>query len=395
MSTFVSEEFGTVSDAVRFYAAERPTAPMLIVGNDSLDCRSLDMAMDRVAVALQRDGCEPGSCVAVCAATSLAYACTYLGAVRAGVTVAPLPPYASPKSLRRMISDAGAKLLFLDRESSANLRGLDDTPGLSQIWLSGSDSGSSWNDWLSPTGEKPGPVAVDPQGAFNIIYSSGTTGTPKGVVQSYAMRWAQAQRSSMGLGTDSVTILSTHFYSNLTLSMFFQSVSNGALVVLMPKFDPEGFLALVERYRATHVFLVPTQYQRIMTLPNFSTFDLGSLRMKFCASAPFPPTLKADVADRFAGHLVEIYGMTEGGGMTMLDVKKRRDKVASVGQPVDGHDFRVIDEAGNELPPGSVGEIVGRSNDMMSGYHNQPQKTKEAEWHDAEGRRFICTGDVG
>jgi len=117
--------------------------------------------------------------------------------------------------------------------------------------------------------------------------------------------------------------------------------------------------------------------------------------MKFCASAPFPPTLKADVADRFAGHLVEIYGMTEGGGMTMLDVKKRRDKVASVGQPVDGHDFRVIDEAGNELPPGSVGEIVGRSNDMMSGYHNQPQKTKEAEWHDAEGRRFICTGDVG
>lgn len=264
-----------------------------------------------------------------------------------------------------------------------------------RIWLSRADPGAAWTDWLPARGSKPRAVQVDPQAAFNIIYSSGTTGTPKGVVHSYAMRWAQAQRKAMRLGADAVTILSTHFYSNLTLSMFFQSLSNGARVVLMPKFDPEGLLVLVERHRATHLFLVPTQYQRIMALPNFASFDLGSVLMKFCASAPFPAPLKADVVKRFPGELIEIYGMTEGGGMTMLDARKRQDELGTVGQPVPGHDFRILDESGRELPPGSAGEVAGRSNDMMSGYHNQPEKTKKAEWRDAQGRRFIRTGDVG
>jgi acyl-CoA synthetase (AMP-forming)/AMP-acid ligase II len=132
-----------------------------------------------------------------------------------------------------------------------------------------------------------------------------------------------------------------------------------------------------------------------MAHPDFDRFDLSSFRMKSCGSAPFPAVLKADVLARWPGGLAEYYGMTEGGGVCSLAAHERPDKLHTVGKPAPGHDMRVIDEDGRELPRGEVGEIVGRSGTMMAGYHNLPEKTAEVEWFDAEGRRFIRSGDVG
>ena len=117
--------------------------------------------------------------------------------------------------------------------------------------------------------------------------------------------------------------------------------------------------------------------------------------MKFCTSAPFSAALKADILKRWPGGLIEYYGMTEGGGTCILDAHVFPDKLHTVGQPAEGHDIRLIDEHGREVAAGEVGEVVGRSPGMMNGYHSQPEKTAEAEWHDAEGKRFIRTGDVG
>ncbi len=117
--------------------------------------------------------------------------------------------------------------------------------------------------------------------------------------------------------------------------------------------------------------------------------------MKFCTSAPFAAALKADILRRWPGGLIEYYGMTEGGGTCMLQAHLFPDKLHTVGQPVAGHDIRLIDEQGQEVPPGQIGEVVGRSSAMMNGYFNQPGKTAEAEWHDTAGNRFIRTGDVG
>jgi acyl-CoA synthetase (AMP-forming)/AMP-acid ligase II len=141
--------------------------------------------------------------------------------------------------------------------------------------------------------------------------------------------------------------------------------------------------------------LVPVQYQRLMAVPDFDSFDLSSFRMKFCTSAPFAAPLKADVLARWPGGLVEYYGMTEGGGTCILEAHNYPLKLHTVGKPAEGHDIRLIDEDGRELPRGEVGEVVGRSGAMMTGYHHQPAKTREAEWFDAQGNRFIRTGDVG
>ncbi len=184
-------------------------------------------------------------------------------------------------------------------------------------------------------------------------------------------------------------------YSNTTMASFLPTLGSGGKVVLMKKFDARGFLELAERERATNTMLVPVQYRRIMALPDFDTFDLSSFVMKYCTSAPFPAPLKADVVKRWPGGLVEIYGMTEGGGVCLLEAHKYPDKLHTVGQPSPGHDMRVIDEDGNELPQGSVGEIVGRSPTMMTGYNNRPDATKAMYWYDAEGRLFYRHGDIG
>jgi acyl-CoA synthetase (AMP-forming)/AMP-acid ligase II len=175
----------------------------------------------------------------------------------------------------------------------------------------------------------------------------------------------------------------------------FPTLAMGGTVLLMGKFDAGDYLALAERHRATHTMLVPVQYQRIMARDDFGRYDLSAFRAKFSTSAPFAAALKADVLARWPGSLYEFYGMTEGGGTCVLAAHEHRHKLHTVGLPAAGHDIRVIDDEGRELPKGSAGEVVGHSGSMMTGYHNRPEATAQALWRDAQGKRFIRTGDVG
>ncbi|RZI97197.1 MAG: 4-coumarate--CoA ligase, partial [Variovorax sp.] len=361
----------------------------------TLTYAELDALMDRIAASLQRDGLKPGDAIAICAAASVPYAAVFLGALRAGVAVAPLAPGSTAASLARMMEDAEARLLFTDPVGAEAIGPAPDgTPP--RIALDGSDAGRALDDWLVPAGTRPAAVEVQPSWPFNIIYSSGTTGEPKGIVQGHGMRWAHVTRGAKyQYSADTVTLLSTPLYSNTTLVVFFPTLAFGGCVVLMPKFDAAGYLQLAQQHRVTHTMLVPVQYQRLMAHPAFDAHDLSSYRFKFSTSAPFNAALKADVLKRWPGGLIEFYGMTEGGGTVILEAHLHPAKLHTVGQPAEGSDIRLIDEDGKEVPRGEAGEVVGSSAGMMTGYHRQPAKTREAEWFDATGKRFIRTGDVG
>jgi acyl-CoA synthetase (AMP-forming)/AMP-acid ligase II len=192
-----------------------------------------------------------------------------------------------------------------------------------------------------------------------------------------------------------VTLVSTPLYSNTTLVALIPSLAHGGTVVLLRRFDTEGFLALSQRWSATHAMLVPVQYRRLLDDPDFDRFDLSSYRVKFSTSAPLKADLKREILDRWPGRLIEIYGMTEGGGTVILDAGAYPDKLDTVGQPAEGTDIRIIDDDGNELPVGETGEVVGRSVATMSGYYNRPDATEAATWHDAEGNAYVRTGDYG
>ncbi len=399
LAEMLAEDFGTVSGLIRVHAAHRPAHPAFVLEGKVLDYHQLDAMMDRVAASLQRDGLQPGDAIAICAATSLEYAVLFLGSLRAGVAVAPLAPSTPAEGLADMIKDAAAKAVFLDAAAADTLEPVRERIQAQRISLDGPAGGRYFGDWLAGEGKilsTPAAVEVKPDWAFNIIYSSGTTGAPKGIVQPHGMRWGQVQRGvTNGYGRDAVTLLSTPLYSNTTLVSFFATVALGGTVILMQKFDAFGYLALAEKHRATHTMLVPVQYQRLMAVPDFERYDLSSFRVKFCTSAPCSAALKKEVLDRWPGGLTELYGMTEGGGSCVLYAHEHPDKLHTVGRPAPGSEIRLIDDNGREVPAGEVGEIVGRSGSMMTGYHNQPAKTAEAEWYDANGTRFIRTGDVG
>ena len=258
-------------------------------------------------------------------------AALFLGALRAGVAVAPLAPSVTAQDFASMLADAQAKLLFVDAGAAA----LVPAGARSRcIALDAGAPGRSFDAWLAPPGATPRPVAITPDAPFNIIYSSGTTGTPKGIVQPHGMRWMHIVRgATYDYGPDGVTLLATPLYSNTTLVVFFPTIAFGGTVVLMAKFDAARYLALAQQHRATHTMLVPVQYQRIMARPDFGRFDLSSFKYKFCTSAPFSAALKADVLARWPGGLVEFYGMTEGGGTCILDAHEHPDKLHTVGRP--------------------------------------------------------------
>ncbi len=391
----LERDFSTMSDMIQAHAKERPGHRAIIDGDRVVTFAEFDALIDLAASAMQRDGVGNRGAVAICSSSSIEYVTTFIAALRVGAAACPLAPSSTNEQLAAMVRDCAAELLFIDDSASAALDGVAEKLTVKRIALEGI-ANPSFASWLAPEGSKPKSIQINPEQPFNIIYSSGTTGTPKGIVQPHRMRWGHVRRAeALGYGPKSITVVSTPLYSNTTLVSLIPTVVRGGTAVLMRKFDARGFLELSQRHHATHAMLVPVQYRRLMDFADFGAFDLSSYQMKTCTSAPFAADLKAEVLKRWPGGLVEIYGMTEGGGSCLLRAHEFPNKLHTVGQPAPGHDIRIIGEDGEEVPRGETGEVVGKSMSIMSGYHNQPKKTAEAEWFSPDGQRFIRTGDVG
>ncbi|MBV8575404.1 MAG: AMP-binding protein [Acetobacteraceae bacterium] len=255
----------------------------------------------------------------------------------------------------------------------------------------------AWDEWLA--GLTPMPEGAS--AAFSsMIYTSGTTGHPKGVRRlnlglEFAETVARVSREVLGFvpGRPIRTVITGPVYHSVPNFYGLRAVREGALVILQPRFDAEGLLQLIERYRITHLHTVPTMFVRLLRLPEAvrRNYDLSSLEWVAHGAAPCPTYVKRAMIDWWGPIIAEYYGGTESGFVTFHTAEEALRKPGTVGRPLSDATIRVYDDDGRELPPGEIGEIYVRlqgAGDFT--YQGMPDKRREIE---RDG--LISIGDVG
>ena len=358
--------------------------------------------IERLAAALQAHGIGHGQQVAVLMGNAVETLEAIFGVVRAGACVVPLSGLLTGEQLAVLLDDSDAVMVLAAPDFRAKIGPLRERcPKVRPdgwVAVQGDEPGwRPWADLLAAAAPGAAPTAVlQPSDRFNIIYSSGTTGLPKGIVQTHRARthWAFSNAIELGMGARSRALTTTSLYSNGTWLMMLPVLFVGGTCVVMPSFTPQAFAQAVAAERITHSFMVPAQYIALLADPGLDGYDLSSLHSLLCAGSPLRRDTKREVLRRFGNKLIELYGFSEGFG-AMLKPDQHEHRFDSVGRPVIGCEVCILDDDGNVLPPGQVGEIAGYGAGMMARYHRRDEQTAALIWRDARGRSWIRSGDVG
>src|SRR5262249_14373191 len=242
-----------------------------------------------------------------------------------------------------------------------------------------------------PVDEAGMPITNRGDDPYNIIYSSGTVGLPKGIIHTHFIRTMDCLTcaASYRIVPESVVLHAGSLVFNGAFLTLMPAFFTGATYVLMPRFDAEEMIDVIERERVTHVKMVPSQIVALLRSPRFGAETCGSLEMLGSGGAPLPREHKEERNRRLPGRFYELYGLTEGFA-TILDKNDVVRKMDSVGAPPPMVDLRIVGADGNDLPPGQVGEIVGRAPTLMPGYYKRPDLSAQAV---RDG--WLFTGDLG
>jgi long-chain acyl-CoA synthetase len=391
-----------VPDLIVQHGRNQARKPALLEGSRRLDWAGFDAATNRVANGLQGLGLAPGRRLAVLMSNSIEMALTLFGAGKAGVSVVPLNTSVPDAAVASMIRDSDAVAVAASGEHCRRIDALvaaGELPGGLVRMGVGAPADAGWLDfstWQAAAPASRPDAGATPGTECNIIYSSGTTGLPKGIVHTHAcrMRWATDLAIALRYHSGATTVCSLGLYSNISWVAMLCTVLVGGTIVVMPSFSAEALADTVARYRVTHGAFVPVQLQRLMDLPDVGTRDFGSLQAIMCCGSPLPPALKRRTRDTLGCELIELYGLTEGIVTTLAPEDFDR-KLESVGKPIPGQQLKLVRDDDREAGPGEPGEICGYGRLVMEGYHGRPEATAEATWVDPEGRRWLRTGDIG
>ncbi|MBU6266605.1 MAG: acyl--CoA ligase [Sphingomonadales bacterium] len=371
-------------DRLREHARTIPDALALRAPGGERTMAELVARAEAIAARLRAAGCAPGNRVAVIGRPSLAWVEVMLGAMFARAAFTPMSSALTPDEHRLLLADAQPLLVFADGEFT------EACPPDRTIPL---DTLDAWLAAVPGSGEPAQPQGGD---LFSIIYSSGTTGVPKGIAHTAAARAEFIHaRPRPGFGPGRTGWVSTALCTNFSFLGMITPWHWGAAVSIPARFSVEGFFAACARERISDVSLVPVQVRRILEHPDFATERLDSLRFTMISGSPLDLATKRRLVAEWPGRIVDSYGTTETGGIATLDLKACPDQLDTVGKIMDGVIVQVLDEDGAPLPAGEVGQIAAITPMPMDGYFNRDDLTDAAAFRDSQGRRYIRTGDVG
>ena len=375
--------------------------PALIVDDATSSWAAFGDATARAANALRGIGLAQGERVIVLMNNSAEMAEVMFGAVRGGLVAVPLNVSVGDEAVAGMIANSEAKAVVASGEHMARIERLCPRldPALSARLVGIEPGLAGWLDYRAirdAASPEIGDVRVAPGDECNLIYSSGTTGMPKGIVHSHACReaWASDMAVALRYHSGARTLCNLGLYSNISWVAMLATFFAGGTLCIQRRFAPADCLQAVQDQNITHAAMVPVQYQRLLEYEHFDRYDLSSLQALMCCGSPLSVGLKAEIMQRIPGAFIELYGLTEGL-VTILAPEDMRQKIGSVGRPCPGQHLAILDEQDKELPSGEAGEIVGFSRFIMSGYHNNDAANEEATWVSPCGSRWLRTGDIG
>ncbi|MHC5262933.1 4-coumarate--CoA ligase family protein [Streptomyces sp. UC4497] len=393
-----------IHDAVLGGAAARGDAPALVdgVAGTTLSYAQLDVFHRKVAAGLADAGVRKGDVVALHSPNTIAYPVAFYGATRAGASVTTVHPLSTPEEFAKQLRDSSANWIVTitplveAARAAAELAG-----GVREIFVcdpAGTSGHRSLMDMLGTAAPEPR-VAIDPaEDVAALPYSSGTTGTPKGVMLTHRNIATNLDQLQPVLPTgpgDSILAVLPFFHIYGLTALMNGPLRQGSTVVVLPRFDLETFLAAIEKHRITHLYVAPPIVLALAKHPAVEGYDLSSLRHVISAAAPLDGELARACARRLGLPPVgQAYGMTElSPGTHVVPYDAKNPPPGAVGRLIASTEMRIVslDDPAKDVAPGEPGEVLIRGPQVMKGYLGRPDAT--ADMIDAEG--WLHTGDVG
>jgi long-chain acyl-CoA synthetase len=380
-------------------AQSSPEQPAAVFDGGRLTYRQLDQASDRLAGSLIAIGIKPGDPVALQLPNIPQFLVSYFGILKAGGVVVPLNVLLRAPEVAFHLGDSGARVLITWEGILAEAAKGAEAAGLDQIYAVGhhGDSGVAAPferllDVVVPHFEM---VTRQPMDTAVIVYTSGTTGRPKGAELTHMQLYMNADIPGrlFDVQPDDIVITMLPLFHVFGLSSILDvCVRFGCTMSLIPRFTPAAVLTAIQRDRVTIFEGVPTMFADVLSYPDLDDYDLSSLRIAISGGASIPAPVLDAFEERFGLVILEGYGLTETASTTTFNVSADERRAYSVGKPIWGTQTQVWDEDGHPLPPGPehVGEVVTRGMHVMKGYWHNPEATANAFSGD-----WLHTGDLG
>jgi len=370
-----------------------PDKPAVILGDNTIDFKTLNQRANRVANAIITLGCQPDDRVALMSFNSLEHYEIGNGLRRVGAVLVPVNYRLRGNEVAYVLNDSGARVVIADEEHRELIDEARAEMSDGRAFITtGKTASAGWLRFHDVI-DSAAPERPNTEGGVigaSMIYTSGTTGHPKGAWRPHGADIAYVMQmiSIFELTQSDIHLVCAPLYHSAVglFSVLYQLL--GATVVVQPKFEAEQALKLIEQHRVTTSFMAPTLLRRLVDAQESNPRDVSSLRAIFLGAAPCPYALKVRAEKAFGQVLWEFYGATETGINTVLRPEDQLRKPGSCGIAVPGQEIKLVDASGNEVASGEPGEFMVR-NEVLAEYYNKPEATTK-NLHDG----FFSVGDV-